>query len=370
MLQTEIEVAQKVVKTDAYQMSIGEIVSLYRDGELIINPDFQRLFRWKIGQKSKLIESLLLGIPVPSIFVFETEDSKWELIDGLQRISSILEFMGLLKDPDTAKELPPSSLVGTKYLPSLRNVVWQKSDLVADLTADEQIELDRGYQLAIRRARLGVEILKKPSDNNTKYDLFQRLNAGGTAANPQELRNCIVIMVNRGYYNLLKRLADNANFQVIISVTDDQVERQKHMEYATRFLVHNFIPYDGSLDVEQYIDDGIAKLATDAEVRTAEDRFTTTFALLNRVFGNNALRRIEEGKHVGRVGLAAFECIAVGIGKSINQISSLPNADDFVRDRIQRFWQQPELTRFFAPGMRGTTRIQKTVPFGEKWFRP
>ncbi len=177
-------------------------------------------------------------------------------------------------------------------------------------------------------------------------------------------------MVNRGYYNLLKRLADNANFQVIISVTDDQVERQKHMEYATRFLVHNFIPYDGSLDVEQYIDDGIAKLATDAEVRTAEDRFTTTFALLNRVFGNNALRRIEEGKHVGRVGLAAFECIAVGIGKSINQISSLPNADDFVRDRIQRFWQQPELTRFFAPGMRGTTRIQKTVPFGEKWFRP
>ena len=66
MLQDEIANAQRKVKTDAYQMSIGEIVSMYREGELIINPDFQRLFRWEIGQKSKLIESLLLGIPIPS----------------------------------------------------------------------------------------------------------------------------------------------------------------------------------------------------------------------------------------------------------------------------------------------------------------
>src|ERR1700719_5196991 len=99
MLQDEVEKAQRAVRTDAYQMSVGEIVSMYREGELVINPDFQRLFRWEMGQKSKLIESLLLGIPLPSIFVFETDDAKWELIDGLQRVSTILEFMGLLRDP-------------------------------------------------------------------------------------------------------------------------------------------------------------------------------------------------------------------------------------------------------------------------------
>src|ERR1700743_3819447 len=82
MLDQEIEKAQRLVKTDAYQMSIGEIVNMYKDAELVINPDFQRLFRWEMGQKAKLIESLLLGIPIPSIFVFEREDSKWELIDG------------------------------------------------------------------------------------------------------------------------------------------------------------------------------------------------------------------------------------------------------------------------------------------------
>ena len=84
MLKEEIENAQRLVKTDAYQMSIGEVVNMYKDDEFVINPDFQRLFRWEIGPKSKLVESLLLGIPLPP-FSFSKEDSKWELIDGLQK---------------------------------------------------------------------------------------------------------------------------------------------------------------------------------------------------------------------------------------------------------------------------------------------
>jgi uncharacterized protein with ParB-like and HNH nuclease domain len=99
MLSEEIAQAKRLVRTDAYQMSIGEIVSMYDNREIIIDPEFQRLFRWNNSQKSKLIESLLLGIPLPSIFVFEKDDGSWELIDGLQRISTILEFMGKLRDP-------------------------------------------------------------------------------------------------------------------------------------------------------------------------------------------------------------------------------------------------------------------------------
>lgn len=73
MLTEEIANAQRFVRTDAYQMSIGEVVSMYENREIVINPEFQRLFRWNISQKSKLIESLLLGIPLPPIFVFERE---------------------------------------------------------------------------------------------------------------------------------------------------------------------------------------------------------------------------------------------------------------------------------------------------------
>jgi uncharacterized protein with ParB-like and HNH nuclease domain len=120
MLKDEIDNGQRLVKTDAYQLSIGEIVNMYRSSEFVINPDFQRLFRWEIGQKAKLIESLLLGIPIPSIFVFEKEDSTWELIDGLQRISTLLEFMGLLNEPGTGHPLPPTAMVGTNLVSSLR----------------------------------------------------------------------------------------------------------------------------------------------------------------------------------------------------------------------------------------------------------
>lgn len=129
MLLDEIDIAQRNVRTDAFQMSIGELVNLYEDGDIIIAPEFQRLFRWDIGQKSKLIESLLLGIPLPSIFVYELDNGKWELVDGLQRLSSILEFMGKLKD-DHCTVLTPSILEATKYLPSLHNIVWEKAMLL------------------------------------------------------------------------------------------------------------------------------------------------------------------------------------------------------------------------------------------------
>ena len=91
-LPAEIETAKRYVKTDAYQMSIGEVINLYKDGELIIDPIFQRLFRWEPYQKARLIESILLGIPLPPIFVYERPDGTWELVDGLQRLSTILEF--------------------------------------------------------------------------------------------------------------------------------------------------------------------------------------------------------------------------------------------------------------------------------------
>jgi hypothetical protein len=367
MLAEEITKAQRLVRTDAYQMSIGEIVSMYENGEIKINPDFQRLFRWSIGQKSRLVESLLLGIPIPSIFVFEKEDGSWELIDGLQRISTILEFMGKLHSLDGEA---PSILEGTKYLPSLHNAVWEHSEKIDGVPLNEQYEIDKSHQLSIRRARIGVEILKRPSDDQTKYDLFQRLNAGGTQANAQELRNCIMLMVNGDYYEAVKKAAGEASFRTVIALSDDQIEKQRHMEFAVRFLVHTFVPYDGTMDVEEYIDNGVVELAKKGKSSSAKDLITSTFALLNKVAGKDALRRFEDGSHIGKVGLVGLEGIAVGVAKNLERILKLPRPEKYLKDKIQKFWTQPEAGTFTSPGLRGTTRIQRTVPFGQAWFRP
>ena len=306
MLSDEIVQTQRLVRTDAYQMSVGEIVSMYDEMEIIVDPEFQRLFRWDASQKSKLIESLLLGIPLPPIFVFEKEDSKWELIDGLQRISTILEFMGKLRSPEGGLQ-PLSILEATKYLPSLHNAVWEKSETIPDVTTDDQREIDKSHQLSIRRARIGVEIFKRPSDDQTKFDLFQRLNAGGTQANAQELRNCVMLMVNAGYYRAIKAAAEQPHFQSVVSVTEDQIERQRHMELAVRFLVHTCVPYDGVLDVEEYIDDGIIALARASDGTAAAELISRTFTLLNSVAGADALRRFENGRHIGKVGLVGWK---------------------------------------------------------------
>lgn len=371
MLSQEIENAQRLVRTDAYQMSIGEIVSMYENREIIIDPDFQRLFRWNIGQKSKLVESLLLGIPLPSIFVFEKEDGSWELIDGLQRISTILEFMGRLRNPDGGLH-PPSVLEATKYLPSLHNAVWETSELITEVPLNEQRPIDKTQQLAIRRGRLGVEILKRPSDDQTKFDLFQRLNAGGTQANAQELRNCIILMISGEYFRAVKNAAEQPAFRTVTSVSEEQAERQRHLEMAVRFLVHVNVPYDGRLDVEEYIDEGIVNLAQAGNHARASDQINRTFQLLEEVAGNNALRRFQNGGHLGKVGLVGLEGIAVGVAKNLDAILALGHdaARAFVKEKLQSFWSQPQSANFTSPGLRGTIRIQRTVPFGEAWFRP
>lgn len=371
MLAEEIERAQRLVRTDAYQMSIGEVVSMYENKEIIVDPEFQRLFRWNIGQKSKLIRSLLLGIPLPSIFVFEKEDGTWELIDGLQRISTILEFMGRLRSPDGGLH-PPSALEATKYLPSLHNAVWEASDDIPEIPKEDQAPLEKVQQLAIRRGRLGVEILKRPSDDQTKYDLFQRLNAGGTLANAQELRNCIMLMINADFFRAIKTAAEDEAVRSVISVSDEQAERQRHMEMAVRFLVHTNVPYDGRLDVEEYIDEGIVKLAQSGDHAKAVLQINRTFQLLAAVAGGDALRRFQDGRHTGKVGLVGLEGIAVGVAKNIDEILALGDdgAKAFVNEKIQSFWTQPQSANFTSPGLRGTMRIQRTVPFGEAWFRP
>lgn len=369
MLETEIASAQRLVRTDAYQMSIGELVNMYTEREIVIDPEFQRLFRWEAGQKSKLIESLLLGIPLPPIFVFEREDGKWELIDGLQRLSTILEFMGLLRGPNDALRIP-SVLEATKYLPSLHNTVWDRTAEIQEPAEAQQQPLEKSLQLAIRRGRIGVEILKRPSDEETKFDLFQRLNAGGTIANAQEVRNCIILMVSKEYFRTLKDAADLADFRTVVALSDEQIEKQRHMELVVRFLVLAMVAYDGKLDVEEHVDEGIVQLAKAGDTARAAALVQRVFRLLNQAAGSDALRKHDGQRFSGRVGLVALESIAVGVAKNIDAIEQTQDPAAFVRQKIESFWQQPDATALMSPGLRGTSRIQRTIPLGEGWFRP
>src|SRR5579872_1679975 len=146
-LDDEIKKASSKIFNDGYEMSLGEIISLYKADELIVNPEYQRYFRWEESQKTRFIESILLGIPIPPIFVFEQLNGTWELVDGLQRLSTIFEFIGNLKKGD-GTFYAPSVLTGTKLLPTLNGKVWAaKKD-------DDPDAFTKSQQLIIKRARI------------------------------------------------------------------------------------------------------------------------------------------------------------------------------------------------------------------------
>ena len=215
-LESEIEAKAKEIHADAYGMSIGELMSLYRDGELDIHPEFQRFFRWTALQKSKFVESILLGIPIPSIFVSQRDDGVWDVVDGVQRLSTIFEFTGILRDEQKNK-VPSSTLVGTDYLPSLEGRVWEDPSRT-------NLEFPSPLRINFKRQKLDLKIIKKESDPNTKYDLFERLNTLGSQLSDQEVRNCLLVMINPGLFRWLQVLSQDEHFQNTIGLTETRQE--------------------------------------------------------------------------------------------------------------------------------------------------
>ncbi|MEM5341475.1 DUF262 domain-containing protein [Paraburkholderia azotifigens] len=370
-LDQEIEAARKEIISDGYDMSIGEVMNLYRDKELVINPEFQRLFRWDETQKTRFIESLLLGIPIPPIFVVQNDEGIWELIDGLQRLSTVLEFSGQLMD-DEGKPVPPSMLGGTKFLPSLSGKMWERSsDLLDDNANDNGI--GKTQQLQIKRARLRVEILKKESDPKAKYELFQRLNTGGAYLTPQEVRNCVAVMVNRDFYTWLVDLAKKPDFVETTSQTSNALEQQMGVELALRFLAFRRIPYSPSLDVHEYLDAALVEIAEDKDYpRDSEQEiFELTFGWLKRALGDGAFKKWSDAGASGKFLMSVFEVVATGVSKNAEALKALDDVtrDAFLQDKVRRLWTEEEFLRNSGGGVRGTTRLAALLPFGPEFFK-
>jgi uncharacterized membrane protein len=351
MLKDEIADAKRSVNTDRVQITIGEVATMYASGELDILPDFQRLFRWENSKKSKFIESILIGIPVPPAFVYEKEDGTWELVDGLQRISTVLEFMGVLKDPDTG-ELKRSQLSKTTYLPSLEGIVWE---------AREQAEesLDKALQLFFRRHRIEFQILKHPSEPNTKYDLFQRLNRGGAYANEQEVRTCSMVLANAEFTNRLRQFSARDDFGKILPVTNEQKQKQKNLEYAVRLVDHTYedFPQKKEKEVQEFLDETILKIMGERDVEAVLRDVNWTVETLYRLFGETALIPPEERLQgiARRFSLRALEGIAVGLARNRDAILATEDPDKFVRERVAEFWKQSWL------------RLSEHIPANDKW---
>jgi len=341
---SELEDTKNSLSTDRLDMSFGEIMSMYERSEIIIDPAFQRLFRWTEFQKTRFIESLLLGIPIPPIFVAEDKDGRWELVDGLQRISTVFSFFGLLKK-----------------LSEKNDWIMSKGDLIPSIEGMKCEDLPLKLQLNIKRAVCRIEIVKWNSKYDMRYELFNRLNTGGASLTDQEIRNCIFRGVSSGFNKFLSEQAKNEAFIDLIGPTDKQVEELYMDELVLRFCSL----YMNSDNVKENISDHMTSFMK--EVVTKPDKIPEFTSIFNRTInlimpiGRDAFRGIN---HV--LSTSLYDGITIGVAQNIDKYES--NNTDFLLERINELKSDNEFRKASGSSANSKTRINKRLQVANELF--
>lgn len=358
-LETQIADRAKEIHTDGYPMSIGEMISLYRDRDIDIHPEFQRIFRWNSKQKSSLIESILLKIPIPPIFVSQRTDGVWDVIDGVQRLSTILEFVGMYRD-DEDNQVEPSTLEATEYLPDLDGYRWE----IGDRSFNDTLQRD------FKRAKIEFRIIQKQSDENAKYDLFQRLNSG-TQLSAQEVRNCLLVMLNKDMFNQLSALAQAKDFQNSVPLSEAKEDQAYRQELVLRFFAQSSYKGDNTelpKELGEYLTDWMRAAAKNGPDNGLDaELFLATFSTINSALGDDAFRRYDSqrNRHLGPFSIACYEFVTTGVSASLERWAA---DTDGLRDRVREVWSAPAFRDNSGTGMSPRRRVPRLVNGARAFF--
>jgi len=340
------EVLSRQLRTDAVDFSFGELVNLHNAKEIVIAPEYQRLFRWSDEQKSRLIESILVELPIPPIFLIEGEDGVLELIDGLQRVSSVIQF---ISPKDIEKE--PLRLIGCELISQLNGKLFD--------------ELSLTDRLRIKRTAIRAVVIRKQGEELIKYELFKRLNTGGSLLSAQEIRNCSSRMIVGGeiFYKTLTDLANNADFKVAIDRLPDVMAAQKgDEELVLRFFaVKNYIHgYKGNVEewLDAYMEEVIfARIPFDTGVEI--DIFSNVFAFIAKNFGSDAFARNKNGEGTGRLAPAYFEAAVGGVLRVLPKADELSQAE--LKDRLYGVYTSDAFREVTGPGANTVPKLNGRI---------
>jgi len=303
----ELDKQSSQVRFEVIDFSAGELIRLHQDKEIHIQPAFQRMFRWTQAQQSRLIESMLLGLPIPQIVLFQREDGVLELIDGLQRVSSIIRFI-TAKTPQGAEDEQEETtkLTGCEILPSLNGKTF------ADLESVLQLELKRKTLRAI--------VIRRTNDPNLRYEMFKRLNAGGSPAEAHEVRNASLRIVGSTGENFLKFLescSKRPSFEACTDTLSDQAKRRLgRQELVLRFfaLKNSRDTYKGN--ISDWLDDyseAVAKNQVGFEYQKEEALFDQVFDVLAEKLGPEAFVKHKNNRALGGLAPAYFDAVTMGV---------------------------------------------------------
>lgn len=325
-LKKEIENRSKEVFTDSYSLSLSELINRYKDWDIVIPPKLQRVFRWTKYQKTRLIESLLLKIPIPAIFVSEDSEQKWEIIDWLQRMSTIFEFIWSLESDNKISNPIKEWLFDWEYLP----LNWTKWDTLWD-----------EWKRRIKNTRITINIIQKDSDPNAKFDLFSRLNDWWTQLSSQETRNCIILMLDESFYDWLLELSKNNDFIELTNFSDKALSTKDDMEFVLRYFCAKFYneKSDKFSDVKTFLDNKSRELIQNKSFDREKEKiiFESVFKKLNKCLWVDAFHRYNWKEFTNRFNYTWFDSIAQWL--AYNYWSNILEVDETkLKNRIEEMW--------------------------------
>lgn len=292
--QKDLEIPHEVrnLTTQAYDKSVSDVVRMIADKDLILDPDYQRNYVWDNKKASKLIESIILNVPIPVIYVSEEKDSSWSVIDGLQRLNSLKRFFdGKFK------------LSGLEILYELN-----KCD-IRTLPSKSLRMLKNGL--------LRIVMVTADSNDDIKYDIFMRLNTGSVHLNEQELRNCLY----RGKLNaFLQEEAKKPEWLAMLGLNQPH-KRMVDRELLLRFLAlsvnwnrenYSVKGYKGNM--KSFLNAFMKEYQNDAGnlnyfKALCDDTIEKVFA----VYGENAFRRINEDGSITPINRAIMDALMISV---------------------------------------------------------
>lgn len=215
----QLDVEKRSVSYDAYDITIRQLVDMASAGVIDIAPEYQRHFVWDDKRESELVESVFLGIPVPSLYMATNKDGSWEVVDGVQRLSTLLHFCGNSDLINMVGRKQPLRLTGLKTLTAFNDRTY--------------LDLPQSVQLNFTLRPLRVTTLNDKSDMDVRYELFERLNTGGVLLHPQEIRASIF----RGDFNeQIRTLSKNKSFRKVVKIRKGERTEAVYEECVLRFF--------------------------------------------------------------------------------------------------------------------------------------
>ncbi|HGO5293752.1 hypothetical protein EQ875_02196 [Photobacterium damselae subsp. damselae] len=309
---TQLDKETRKVDFDSFDISVKELISMANDGIIDIAPEYQRQFRWPEENQSRLIESVLLGIPVPSLFMAANKDGTWELIDGVQRLNSLIHFCG------NEEQLKKFNLKKSLKLNGMT--------VLSEFNGSTFSDLPMSLRLKFTLRPMKVTTLSDKSDLKVRFDLFERLNTGGIKLTDHEVRACVF----RGQFNdFLTQLAENEDFNAVVNLPKTKINDGTRQELILKFFAYKINRDQFQHSVVGFLNDFMAESCTHFNFKKYGELFYKTFSELRQELPGGIKRGNRDNTPYN-----LFEAITIGAADAIEEGRSIlgSNVSEWIND--------------------------------------